>query len=270
MITAQNITFSYRDGQRRLPVLQGISIHIARGEWVALTGANGCGKSSLVRMFNGLNIPSAGSLHAAGLDLRSAANRTAVKQHIQLVFQNPESQNIGSTPYEDVAFGLENRGLARDEMDAQIRRVLQQVGLAHKTGHDVVTLSGGERQRLAVACCLALQADMIIFDEATSMLDPAGRIHILELARELWQQGTTVLWVTQRPEELAESPRVAVMEEGILRFDGDPRTLFYSSGLPELLGWEPPPAVRIGRLLQSRGWPLSLLPLNEQELEAVL
>lgn len=90
MITAQNIAFSYRDGQRRLPVLQGISIHIARGEWVALTGANGCGKSSLIRMFNGLNIPSAGNLHAAGLDLRSAANRAAVKQHIQLVF--PESR----------------------------------------------------------------------------------------------------------------------------------------------------------------------------------
>lgn len=110
MITAQNITFSYRDGQRRLPVLQGISIHIARGEWVALTGANGCGKSSLVRMFNGLNIPSAGSLHAAGLDLRSAANRTAVKQHIQLVFQNPESQNIGSTPMRMLPSGWRTAG----------------------------------------------------------------------------------------------------------------------------------------------------------------
>ncbi|KUP21625.1 ATP-binding cassette domain-containing protein [Paenibacillus sp. DMB5] len=270
MITAQNITFSYRDGQRRLPVLQGISIHISRGEWVALTGANGCGKSSLVRMFNGLNIPASGSLHAAGLDLRSAVNRTAVKQHIQLVFQNPESQNIGSTPYEDIAFGLENRGLDRDEMDAQIRRVLQQVGLAHKWADDITTLSGGERQRLAVACCLALQAEMIIFDEATSMLDPAGRSRIMALARDLWRRGTTILWVTQRPEELAESPRVAVMEQGTLRYDGDPRTLFYSSGLPELLGWEPPPVIRIGRLLQSRGWPPGLLPLSEQELEAVL
>ncbi|AIQ55292.1 ATP-binding cassette domain-containing protein [Paenibacillus sp. FSL R7-0331] len=270
MIKAHNITFSYRDGLRRLPVLQGISIHIRRGEWVALTGANGCGKSSLVRLLNGLNRPSAGSLHVAGLDLRSQENRTAVKQHVQLVFQNPEAQTIGSTPYEDVAFGLENRGLCRDEMDVQIRRVLQQTGLAHKADEDTATLSGGERQRLAVACCLALQAEMIIFDEATSMLDPAGRSHILALARELWQQGTTILWVTQRPEELAESPRVAVMEQGSVRFDGDPRTLFYSSGLPEQLGWEPPPVIRIGQLLLSRGWPLSGLPLSEQDLEAVL
>ncbi|WP_245237654.1 ATP-binding cassette domain-containing protein, partial [Paenibacillus ihuae] len=100
MITAQNLSLFFRDGQYRLPVLQGITIPIERGEWVALTGANGCGKSSLIRLLNGLNIPAGGSLTAAGLDLRSPENRTAVKQHIQLVFQNPEAQNVGSTPYE--------------------------------------------------------------------------------------------------------------------------------------------------------------------------
>ncbi|QSF44879.1 ATP-binding cassette domain-containing protein [Paenibacillus tianjinensis] len=270
MITAQNLSLFFRDGQYRLPVLQGISIPIERGEWVALTGANGCGKSSLIRLFNGLNIPAGGSLTAAGLDLRSPENRTAVKQHIQLVFQNPEAQNVGSTPYEDVAFGLENRGLSPDEMAKRISRVLQQVGLAHKSETDISALSGGERQRLAVACCLALQAEMIIFDEATSMLDPAGRSDILELARNLWRQGTTILWVTQRVEELAESPRVAVMGQGTMLYDGDPRTLFYSSELPGQLGWEPAPVISIGRLLQAKGWPLRLLPLTEQELEAIL
>lgn len=270
MIEAQQLTFSYRDGQRKLPVLQGISMHIKRGEWVSLTGANGCGKSSLIRTFNGLLIPSGGSLTAAGLDLRSPENRIAVKQHIQLVFQNPESQTVGSTPFEDVAFGLENRGLPYCEMEQRVEAVLQQVGLAHKSDAAVGTLSGGERQRLAVACCIALEAEMIIFDEVTSMLDPAGRRDIWELARQLWQRGTTVLWVTQRMEELAASSRIAVMGDGTLLFDGDARNLFYSSELPFSLGWEPAPVIRIGQLLQSQGWPMHLLPLTEQDLEETL
>lgn len=270
MIKAHNITLSLRDGQHRLPVLQEISIHIGRGEWVALTGANGCGKSSLIRTLIGLNLPTGGSLSAAGLDLRSPENRTAVKRHIQLVFQNPEAQTVGSTPCEDVAFGLENRGMSRSSMLARIEAVLRQVGLAHKAEADVSTLSGGERQRLAVACCLALEPEMIIFDEATSMLDPAGRRDIFGLAQRLWRQGTTVLWVTQRMEELAASPRIAIMEKGTMLYDGEPRTLFYENELPERLCWEPAPVIVIGRLLQSQGWPLHRLPLTEQELEAVL
>lgn len=270
MIDASDLTLSYRDGQRRLDAVRGVSIQIGRGEWIALTGSNGSGKSSLVRMFNGLLAPTLGSLQAAGLDMRRPQDRAAVKRHIQLIFQNPEAQTVGSTPYEDVAFGLENRGIPPEEMERSILRVLAQVGLAHKVASAVGTLSGGERQRLAVACCLALEPEMIIFDEATSMLDPAGRTEILRLARELWDQGMTVLWVTQRLEELALSPRAAVMDEGRLIFDGDPRSLFYASGLPERLGWTLPPAVRIGRLLQTKGWALAELPLTEQELEAIL
>lgn len=271
MIQAHNLTLSLRDGGNRRPVLQGVTLHIGRGEWVALTGANGCGKTSLIRTFNGLNIPTGGSLSVAGLDLRSPQNRVAVRQQVQLVFQNPEAQTVGSTPFEDIAFGLENRGMDREQMLKRIREILQQVGLIHKADAKVAALSGGERQRLAVGSCLALDPDVMIFDEATSMLDPAGRGDILELARGLWHKGTTVLWVTQRMEELAESPRVAVLGAGgQLLYDGNPRTLFYASELPDRLGWIPSPAVRIGRLLQEQGWPLQSLPLTESGLEEIL
>jgi len=270
MIQAQNLTLMFQDGQLKLPVLQGIHLHIKQGEWLALTGANGCGKSSLVRTFNGLIIPSGGSLTAAGLDMRSPANRKTVKERIQLVFQNPESQTIGSTPSEDIAFGLENRGFSRAEMKRRIGMLLEQVGLSHKAEDDIATLSGGERQRLAVASCLALDAEMIIFDEVTSMIDPAGRREIFSLARDLWRRGTTVLWVTQRMEELSESPRIAVMEAGTILYDGDPCTLFYSSALPDQLGWELTPVLGWGRLLQTQGWPKELLPLTEVDLEGIL
>ncbi|KGE20262.1 ATP-binding cassette domain-containing protein [Paenibacillus wynnii] len=270
MIQAHNLTLMFRDGQQELPVLQGIHLQIKRGEWLALTGANGCGKSSLIRTFNGLVMPTGGSLSAAGLDLNSPVNRKAVKERIQLVFQNPESQTIGSTPSEDIAFGLENRGIPRIEMQVRIDRLLRKVGLAHKAEDDIASLSGGERQRLAIASCLALDAEMIIFDEVTSMLDPAGRRDIFTLARDLWKQGTTVLWVTQRMEELSESPRVAVMEEGKIIYDGDPRTLFYASPLPDKLGWDLPPVLGIGRLLQSQGWAKENLPLTESDLEGIL
>ncbi|MDT3425447.1 energy-coupling factor transport system ATP-binding protein [Paenibacillus forsythiae] len=270
MIHAKHLSLTLRDGQRSLTALQDINIHIKKGEWVALTGANGSGKSSLVRTFNGLLIPSGGRLTAAGLDLRSAASRSAVKQSIQLVFQSPEAQTIGSTPEEDVAFGLENRGISREEMKARTLRALRRTGLAHKAAVPVSDLSGGERQRLAIACCLALEAEMIIFDEATSMLDPVSRKEIFAFSRELWRRGATVLWVTQRIEEVAAGERAVVMDRGRIIYDGDPRTLFYRSGLPAELRWEDPPVIGIGRLMRDSGWPAELLPLTEQELEEAL
>lgn len=270
MIQAHNLSLSFQDGQLQLSVLQGIDLHIRQGEWLGLTGGNGSGKSSLIRTFNGLLIPSGGSLTAAGLDLQAPENRSAIKEIIQLVFQNPESQTIGSTPSEDIAFGLENRGIPLKEMKTRIKILLEQVGLAHKAEDDIASLSGGERQRLAVASCLALNARMIMFDEVTSMLDPIGRREIFQLARRLWKQGTTVLWVTQRMEELAESPRIAVMEAGKLIYQGCPRNLFYKSSLPQKLGWELPPTIGVGRLMQAQGWTEAQLPLTEDDLEGIL
>lgn len=266
MIEIRNLSYSHRDGQRLVPALQGIDLTVRRGEWVAVTGANGSGKSTLIRMCNGLLVPPEGTVTVAGLDLSAPLNRDRVKQKVQMVFQNPDAQTIGPTPVEDVAFGLESRGVDRDEMRLRIERSLRQVGLGHKLFADVSALSGGQKQRLAVAGCLALEPDCLIFDEATSMLDPAGRNDIYGIARKLWREGMTVLWVTQRLQELLEAERILVMEAGRIVFDGDARALFYDSDVPAQNGWEVPPVVKIGLWLKKRGVPLPSLPLSEEEV----
>lgn len=270
IIKAEALAAVYRDGSKRIPAVRGVTLNVAEGEWLAVTGPNGSGKSTLVRMFNGLQTPAGGVLESAGYNMRSADGRKAVKQHVQLVFQNPSTQSVGATPEEDIAFGLENRGLPSAEMEERIMEMLKRTGLLDKKAAPVETLSGGERQRLAVASTLALDPEVLLFDEATSMLDPAGRRSIWNLARGLWRSGRTVVWVTQRMEELAASPRVAVMQAGELIYDGAAKTLFYGSGLPRRLNWALPPVQQIGLLLQERGWPLEALPMTEEELEAIL
>lgn len=267
MIKLENLSYSYQDGARQVTALNGIDLTIRHGEWVAVTGANGSGKSTLSRLFNGLLLPTEGTVTVAGLDLADPANQHLVKQNIQLVFQNPDAQMVGTTLIEDVAFGLENRGVPRDEIKARIERVLRQVGLEHKFVSDVSALSGGQRQRLAIASCLALEPDCMIFDEATSMLDPKGRKEIQRIARELWKKGMTVIWVTQRLEELLEAPRVLVLEEGKISFDGEARELFYKSDLPVRMKWDVPAVIHVGYLLQEQEVPFSALPLNEEDLE---
>ncbi|HEU4963207.1 MAG TPA: ATP-binding cassette domain-containing protein [Bacilli bacterium] len=267
MIQLQNVTYAYQDGTHTDTVLHQINLTVRPGEWVAITGANGSGKSTLSRLFNGLFVPTEGEITVAGHDLQQPSQRDLVKQRVQLVFQNPDAQLVGLTPVEDVAFGLENRGLPRNEIQARIEQVLRQVGLEHKRSADVSTLSGGQKQRLAIASCLALQPDLLIFDEATSMLDPKGRRAVYQIARDLWRQGMTVIWVTQRLDELLEAERVLVMERGEIVFDGAARVLFYESELPETLGWEVPAVIRIGYWLQARKVPLHALPLREEGLE---
>lgn len=270
MIDIKQVSHIYNDGSRRITALHDISLQIQRGEWVAITGANGSGKSTLIRMLNGLLVPSKGALSVAGYSLSEPPNRDTVKQIVQIVFQNPDAQTVGTTPLEDVAFGLENRGVPRDEMRVRIDRVLRQVGLQHKMNANVSTLSGGQRQRLAIACCLALEPECLVFDEAASMLDPQGRKQVYSIARSLWKSGISVIWVTQRLSELLSAPRVLVMEAGDIRYDGDARTLFYGTDLPQQLHWETPPVITIGRLLKERGLPFDQLPLSEEELGDLL
>jgi energy-coupling factor transport system ATP-binding protein len=270
MIEITDLSYTYRDGQQLVPALREVSLHIRKGEWVALTGPNGSGKSTLIRMMNGLLTPATGQVSTAGLRLDRPAHREQVKDRVQIVFQNPSSQMIGGNPLEDISFGLESRGMGRAEMRLRIQQALDQVGLSHKLFANVATLSGGQQQRLAIASCLALRPECIIFDEATSMLDPKGRKQVYAIARQLWQTGTTVIWVSQRPQEMLEADRIVLMEQGGITFDGNAHSLFYESGIPTRLKWDLPPIVKIGLYLQETGALGRKLPLSENDLEGLL
>ncbi|WP_158560647.1 ATP-binding cassette domain-containing protein [Paenibacillus contaminans] len=207
-------------------------------------------------------------------------------QHpVQLVMQNPEAQTIGETVFEDVCFGLENRGIAPEDMAVMAEEALAKTGLAGYAGRMTKELSGGQKQLLAIAGALAAGSSVIVFDEATSMLDPASRERILGVVKELHRQGTAVVWITQLLDELAFADRVVVMDGGKAVFDGEPRQFFYDASFPvvdadgdrvehetccDRYGFVRPFAVETARLLIGKGFTLPKLPLTPEELaEAV-
>jgi energy-coupling factor transport system ATP-binding protein len=193
---------------------------------------------------------------------------------VQMVFQNPEAQIVGETLYEDVCFGLENRAVDPAEMPGRALAALRQVGLADKLHHPVTMLSGGQKQLLGIAGCLATEADAIVFDEATAMLDPASRERMLGVVKQLHQGGATVIWITQWLEELAYADRVIALEDGKIVYGGDPRGFFYAvageGSACERMGFAPPYVVQVAEGLRRRGVELVGRPILPQELsEAV-
>ncbi|KEO82467.1 ATP-binding cassette domain-containing protein [Tumebacillus flagellatus] len=240
-------------------VLRDLDLEVRRGDWVAVVGRNGSGKSTLGRVLAGLLPVSRGTLErSAGL--------------VQLVFQTPDAQIVGETVWEDVCFGLENLAVPPDEMPARAEEALLTVGLLEKKHANVSTLSGGQKQLLAVAGCLAMKADVLVFDEATSMLDPESRARLLDVAARLHQAGQTVIWITQWMDEVARAQRVVALEVGRVVFEGAPEVFFYgregSEGQTpcDSLGFAPPYVVQVARALERRGVALRKRPLLPEEV----
>jgi energy-coupling factor transport system ATP-binding protein len=230
------VAFRTADGVRR--VLEEIDLALYAGEFVALVGANGSGKSTLARVIAGLSAVSRGQTEGEG---RGA-----------IVFQHPEAQIVGETVYEDVCFGLENLAVPTAEMPHRARAALDRVGLRRPPDQPVASLSGGQKQLLAAAGNLVLEPRLLVFDESTSMLDPAGRQRLLLAARALADGGTCVVWVTQWMDEAAQADRVVALAQGRVVFDGSPAAFFYG-GECMRLGFEPPYVVRAAQALRQRG-----------------
>lgn len=244
-------------------VLKDLTLTIPEGEWLAIVGTNGSGKSTLGRVLAGLSDISRGTLF----------DQQGNRPFAPFVFQNPEAQNLGDTVQEDVYFGLDCHGMAKEEMATRTQRALNLVSLGTQRHRKVSELSGGQKQRLALADALALESDSLVFDEATSMLNPLSRQAVLKVVRQLHQRGTTVVWITQWLDELADASRVLALADGEVAFDGTPREFFYGrvdesqarESPCEQLGFRPPYVVALARELHERGYLHGLQPVSEED-----
>ncbi|WP_054950976.1 energy-coupling factor transporter ATPase [Numidum massiliense] len=255
LVSIRDICFHYRPEAE--PVLRNVDLDIARGEMVAIIGPNGSGKSTLSKIINGLLKPTAGCIRVDGLDPSDDREVWDVRRKVGMVFQNPDNQIVGPTVQDDIAFGLENLGIARQVMEERMREAIARVGLTGLEEAMPNRLSGGQKQRLAIAGVLAMRPELIILDEATAMLDPEGRRQVAEVVRLVRQEGIAVVTVTHMLDEVTEADRIVVIADGNIQFQGTPQEVFKQERQLVQLGLDVPFAVRLEGALRERGVPLA-------------
>lgn len=265
MIEAENIIFSYASDGKRKRALRGLSFHVHRGEYAVILGHNGCGKSTLLRHLNALLPLQSGELAVAGIDASDPAEIWKLRCRVGMVFQNPDNQFVSSVVGEDVAFGLENYQVPRDEIPERVSAALRAVGMEGFEKRAPHTLSGGQKQRAALAGVLALEPEILLFDEVTSMLDPEGRAEVLGAMRRLHEDGKTVVAVTHYIEEAVQADTVWLMHDGKMLAHGSPREMLTQPELLAQTGLEPPVPVRLYYDLLNAGFELPYCPLTNKE-----
>lgn len=246
----QDVGYYYPGAEE--PALKYLNLKVKKGEWLALLGGNGSGKSTLAKNLNALLIPLQGACFVEGKDSRDEANLWDIRKTVSMVFQNPENQIVSTVVEDDTAFGPENLGLPSEEIRLRVDRALKVAGLFEKASSASYTLSGGQKQRLAIAGAIAMETACIVLDEPTAMLDPKGRLEIIELLKTLHSQGVTVIHITHRLEEITYATRALVLQKGSVVFDGSPGELFTQKDL-SLWGLELPPVVSLWRDLRDSG-----------------
>jgi energy-coupling factor transport system ATP-binding protein len=264
IVSLENVSFQYDNSQAY--ALEDVSFDIFDGEWLAIVGHNGSGKSTMAKLLNGLQFPLNGKITVAGIEL-SEASVWDIRKQIGMVFQNPDNQFVGTTVEDDVAFGLENNGIAREDMIQRVLNSLKKVKMDQFLNQEPHHLSGGQKQRVAIAGVLALRPSIIILDEATSMLDPRGRAEVLETVRELkGEKGLTVISITHDLDEAAKADRMIVMNKGRVYREGTPEEIFLMEEELIELGLDIPFAVKMSNAFKQKGFSLSRHYLSEEEL----
>lgn len=255
LIEMNHITFKYNDTDVRL-ALDDISLAIEEQEWVAIIGHNGSGKSTLAKTMNGLIAPTGGTVMIDGIEM-SSDTVWEIRQKMGMVFQNPDNQFVGATVEDDVAFGLENAGIDRNEMMTRVDESLEAVGMTAFKTKEPARLSGGQKQRVAIAGVLALSPKIIVLDEATSMLDPKGRLEVIKTIRAIKaEQKLTVISITHDIDEAAHADRIAVIEEGALREFDTPANVFDHGTELLKMGLALPFSERLKLALKQKGFEL--------------
>ena len=225
--------------------LDGISLDIEKGSFVAVVGMNGSGKSTLAKCFNGLLVPSAGRVIVGGFDTAEEAHIWDVRCRVGMVFQNPDNQIVSSIVEDDVAFGPENLGIEPKEIRRRVDDALKRVGMYELRDKGAHMLSGGQKQRIAIAGAIAMRPECIVFDEPTAMLDPKGRASVMSIIRDLNAEGITCILITHFMSEAEQADRVIVLKNGKVLCDRTPEELFSDKEMIERAGLEMPPAIEI-------------------------
>ena len=252
IIELENIHYRYHEDDAR-EALAGVSLEIRRGEWLAIIGHNGSGKSTLAKVMNGLIEASKGSVIVNGKRLTEETVFDA-RRTVGMVFQNPDNQFVGTTVEDDIAFGLENIGLPREEMLERVTRVLDMVKMSEFRTKEPARLSGGQKQRVAIAGVTALEPEVIILDEATSMLDPKGRLEVISTIQKLHKEKKiTVISITHDLDEAAQADRVVLMEQGQIQQIGTPKEIFKLGSKLVEKGLDVPFAEKLIEALRERG-----------------
>lgn len=275
-INAQNISFYYENEENsnndiRTNVLDNINLSIKKGEFIALLGHNGCGKSTFAKLFNALLLPKQGKVLVDGLDTSNQENCFEIRKKVGLVLQNPDNQLVASIVEEDVAFGPENLGIEPSEIRRRVDNALKAVNMYDYRLHAPHKLSGGQKQRVAIAGILAMQPDCIVLDEPTAMLDPRGRQEVLDTIHRLnREQNITIILITHYMDEAVDADRVIVMDRGQILTSGSPKEVFSQVELLKKHRLDVPQVTELAYNLQKLGIKISMLPLNETECLEVL
>ena len=260
LIIIDNVRFSYQNDEepeQRTEVLKGISLSFEHGELVAVLGHNGSGKSTLAKTLNAVLLPTSGTVTVAGMDTKDEEKLLDIRQHVGMVFQNPDNQIVATIVEEDVAFGLENLGVPTDEMRVRVDQALNAVGMYEYRTHAPHQLSGGQKQRVAIAGIIAMRPDCIVLDEPTAMLDPQGRKEVMRTIKLLNRDyGITVILITHEMDEAAQCDRVIVIDHGEVRMDDVPEKVFSRVQEMRELGLDVPQATELCDLLRQAGYDL--------------
>lgn len=263
-VRLEHVFYKYEDTEKY--AVKDVSISAQKGEWVALVGHNGSGKSTIAKLLNGLLFPEDG-LIKIGHFVLSEKNIWEIRRQVGMVFQNPDNQFVGATVQDDVAFGLENHGVPHDTMVERVESALNEVGMQSYALHEPARLSGGQKQRVAIAGVLALQPDVIILDEATSMLDPRGRAEVMETIRIMREQeDITVISITHDLDEVLFADRVIVMNNGEIHSEGTPKEIFEQADAMRAIGLGVPFIIELQEKLVAGGFETESTVLSEGAL----
>lgn len=276
-IEFKNVTFGYQneDGVVTENVIENFDLSVEKGSFVAVLGHNGCGKSTLAKLCNGIEVPVSGKVFVDSLDTSDEEKLLDIRRRVGIVFQNPDNQIVATVVEDDVAFGPENLGVDPKEIRRRVDEALKNVGMYEFRLFEPHKLSGGQKQRVAIAGIIAMKPQCIVLDEPTAMLDPRGRREVMKTVRRLNMDfGITVIFITHYMDEAAKADRIVVMDDGKIILDGAPKKVFSNVKTLKMAGLDVPQATELSLALREEGIniPEDALDIDElfENIKAVL